>query len=111
MSVLHLHQSQFCTASCVTPVRQLHEEAVYCLCHVVWDSSVGILSRIRAGRSGKLFDFLRGQQMILFSSSPQMIVGRVQPPTRFVAGMFLEDKSTRHEIYHLHPPSAEVMNA
>jgi len=49
--------------------------------------------------------------MILFSSLPQMAVGRVQPPTQFVAGLFPGDKSTRHETYHLHPPSAKVMNA
>jgi len=49
--------------------------------------------------------------MILFSSLPQMAVGRVQPPTQFVAGLFPGDKSTRHETYHLHSPSAEVMNA
>jgi len=111
MSVLYLYQSHFCTAPCATPVRQLHEETVYCLSHIVWDSSVGILSRLKAGRSGKLFDFLRGQQTILFSSSSQMTVGRVQPSTLFVAGLFPGDKSTRYEMYHLHPSSAEVMNA
>ena len=60
---------------------------------------------------GKLINFLRGQPMILFSSSPQMAVGRVQPPTRFVEGLFPGDKSTRRGTGHLRPFSAEIMNA
>ena len=113
MSVLPLHQSQFFLAPCITHVRQLHKETAYCLSHTrnVWDSSVGIPSRLRAGRSGKLSDFLRGHQMILFSSSSHMAVERVQPPTQLVAGLFPGDKSTRRATDHLRPYSAEVMNA
>jgi hypothetical protein len=44
--------------------------------------------------------------MIVFYSSSEMAMGRVQPSTQFEAGLFPGDKSTRRGTDHLNPSSA-----
>jgi hypothetical protein len=71
------------------------------------DSSVGIATRLRAGRSG--FDSRRGVRIFLFTTASITALGPTQPPIRCVPGaLSLRVRRPGREADHSHPSSAEV---
>jgi hypothetical protein len=74
------------------------------------DNSVGIMTRLEAGRSG--FYSLQGLGIFLFTSASRPALGPTQPPIQWVPGaLSLGVKGTGREDNHLHPSRAEVKNA
>jgi hypothetical protein len=68
------------------------------------DSSVGIVTRLRAGRSG--FDFRQGLGILLFSTAFRPALEPTQPPIQWVPGV----NRPGREADHSPPCSAEVKN-
>ena len=71
------------------------------------DSSVGIVTRIRDGRSG--FRISAMAKDLFFSKTSRPAVGPTQPPTKWVPGIFPGVKRLGREI-DITPSSAEVKN-
>jgi hypothetical protein len=71
------------------------------------DSSVGIVTRIRDGRSG--FRILAMAKYFFLSKTSRPAVGPTQPPTKWVPGIFPGVKRLGREI-DITPSSAEVKN-
>jgi hypothetical protein len=75
------------------------------------DSSVGIATRLRAGRSG-FQGSIRGLGIFLLTTASRMALGPTQPPIQWVPGaLSLGVKRPGREADHLPPSSAEVKNA
>jgi hypothetical protein len=72
-------------------------------------SSVGMATRLRAGRPG--FDSRQGQEIFLYFTSSRPALGLTQPPVQWVPGA-LSPGVTRpgREADHSPPPSAMVKN-
>jgi hypothetical protein len=73
------------------------------------DSSVGIATRLRAGRSVLGFDSRRGLGIFLFTTASRPALGPTQPPVQWVLGAFsLGVDRPGCEADHPPPSSAEV---
>jgi hypothetical protein len=82
--------------------------AYYCvmlevLCHVMSrNSSVSIVTRLRAGRPG--FGFRRGRDVVLFATAFRPTLGPIQPLVQCVTGALSSGvKRPRREADHSHP--------
>jgi hypothetical protein len=74
------------------------------------DSSVGIATSLRAGRSG--FDSRQGLGIFLFATASRPAVGSTQPPMQWVPGALSPEVNRQgREADHSSQSSAEVKNA
>jgi hypothetical protein len=74
------------------------------------DSSVSIVSRLRAGRLG--FESRQGLGIFLFATASRTALGPTHPPVQWVpAALSLGVKRPGREADHSPPSSAEVENA
>jgi hypothetical protein len=72
------------------------------------DSLVGIVTRLRAGRSGARIP--EGERGVLFSKTPRPALGPTQPPVQRVPSFFPEIKRPEREVIHSPRFSVEVKN-
>jgi hypothetical protein len=76
------------------------------------DSSVGITSRLRAGRSGFYGSIPGGGWEFFYTAVPKTALGRNKPPIQQVSGaLSLGVKWPRREAYNSPQSSAKVKNA
>jgi hypothetical protein len=73
------------------------------------DSSVSVVTRLRAGRSG--FYFRHGLGFCLFATASRLALGSTEPPIRVPGGPFPGVKRPGRETDHSSPSSTEVWNA
>jgi hypothetical protein len=75
-----------------------------CNAEQIWDSSVGIATKLRAGRPG--LDSRQGQEIFLYITASKPALGPTQPPIQWVQGV----KLLGHEADLSPPSSAEDKN-
>jgi hypothetical protein len=90
------------------PLAFLKKFVTYLLCRDPGYRSVGIVTRLRAGRGGIRISS-RVEEISVFSETSRTSLSPTQPPMRRVAGAFpLEVKRPGREANHLPLPSAEI---
>jgi hypothetical protein len=75
-----------------------------------WDSSVGIATRLRIGRSG--FDFWQGLGIFLLTNASRPALGPTQPPIQWVPrALSMGVKRPEREYDHSPPSIADIKNS